>query len=261
MTELTVVSLLSQLSRPAHTAISAWLRDHAGIAVRLVSGPPWQVQLRMLDAGMAHVAFIGSFPFVHRTDTLEALVAPVQAGPRYQGRPVLFADVVVRRESRFRRFADLRGASIAYCGPGSLSGYEVLQAHLGQPGGPDDFFGATRECGGQLEALGLLVEHAIDAVLVDSTMLELALGADPGLNAQLRSVSALGPYPAPPVAIARNLPATTKAALRAALIALGDHSAGRAALDSGRLLGFVPVSDADYEPIRKIAPLREIALS
>jgi phosphonate transport system substrate-binding protein len=255
MTDLTVISLLSHKSRPAHTAIAAFLREHAGIDAHLVSGPPWQVQLRMLDAGVAHMAFICGLPYTRRADAFEPVAAPVQAGPRYRGRPVYFSDVVVRRESRFRRFGDLRGARLAYNELGSLSGYEALRAHLAQLGHLAGFFGAAIETGDHMVSLGLLVEGECDAAAIDSTVLELALRDNPDLSMQIRSVAALGPHPAPPCVVSRALPAATKESLRAALVALHEHPAGRAALEAGRLLGFAPVSDADYEPIRRVARL------
>lgn len=255
MTDLTVISLLSQRTRPAHTAIAALLREHAGIGARVVSGPPWQVQLRMLDAGMAHMAFLCGLPYTRRADAFEPLVAPMQVGPRYKGRPVYFSDVLVRREGRFRRFGDLRGARVAYCELGSLSGHEALRAHLAQLGHRAGFFGAAIETEDPMASLGLLVEGGCDAVAIDSTVLELALRDNPELAMQIRSVATLGPLPAPPCVVSRSLPAAVKERLRAAMVALHEHPAGRAALEPGGLLGFAPVSDADYEPVRRVARL------
>jgi phosphonate transport system substrate-binding protein len=255
MTDLTVISLLSHKTRPAHTAIAALLQEHAGIGARLVSGPPWQVQLRMLDAGMAHMAFICGLPYTRRSDIFEPLVAPMQAGPRYRGRPVYFSDVMVRRESRFRRFGELRGARLAYNELGSLSGYEALRAHLGQLGQQSGFFGVAIETGDHIGSLRLLVEDECDAAAIDSTVLELALRDNPELAMQIRSVTALGPLPAPPCVVSRALPSVIKESLRAAMVALQEHPSGRAALESGGLLGFASVSDDDYEPIRRLARL------
>jgi ABC-type phosphate/phosphonate transport system substrate-binding protein len=72
---------------------------------------------------------------------------------------------------------------------------------------------------------------------------------------QIRSVATLGPLPAPPCVVSRTLPAIIKESLRAAMVALPEHPPGRAALQAGGLLGFAPVSDADYEPIRRVARL------
>lgn len=255
MTELTVLSLLSPKTQPAHTAIATYLREHAGIGARLISGPPWQVQLRLLDAGLAHVAFICGLRYTRRADTLEPLAAPLPAGPRYRGRPVYFSDVVVRRESRFRRFADLRGARLAYSEPASLPGYEALRAYLAQRGYPAGFFGAAIEAGDYLGSLGLLLEGECDVIAIDSTVLELALRDNPELGMEIRTLTTIGPLPTPPCVVSRALPAEVKASLRAALVTLHEHPSGRAALEAGRLLGFAPVSDADYEPIRRITRL------
>src|SRR3954452_19142324 len=66
----------------------------------------------------ADVAVVCGLPYVERTRRgdcpVEPVAAPVVRGARYGGRPIYFSDVIVRRDSPFRRFADLRGRSWAY---------------------------------------------------------------------------------------------------------------------------------------------------
>ncbi|MEJ2750807.1 MAG: PhnD/SsuA/transferrin family substrate-binding protein [Anaerolineae bacterium] len=107
------------------------LADYVGrrlhIPTQFVNDIPWPERERRLDAGEIDICWICGLPYVLKADrpeaVIELLAAPVMAGARYQDRPVYFSDVVVHRDSPFRRFADLRGASWAYNEPGSQSGY------------------------------------------------------------------------------------------------------------------------------------------
>ena len=63
-------------------------------------------------------------------------VAPVFEDVRASGRPVYFCDVVVRRDSPVRSFADLGGRSWVYNDACSLSGYyNLLKKEAGREGG------------------------------------------------------------------------------------------------------------------------------
>src|SRR5262245_37900182 len=65
---------------------------------------------------------------------LEPLAAPLLLGDRYGGRPVYYSDVVVRHDSPFYRFTDLRGCSWSYNEPYSHSGYGITLFRLLQLG-------------------------------------------------------------------------------------------------------------------------------
>src|SRR6476661_7840072 len=87
-----------QLGRPTELAVGT---SYAGFA-----------------EGKADVGFICGLPYVllARQDPppVEPLAAPVLQGERYGGRPIYYSDVIVRRGSPFKSFADLRGARWAY---------------------------------------------------------------------------------------------------------------------------------------------------
>ena len=114
----------------------------------------------MFDRGEVEIAVICGLPYVQKADRgeppLELLAAPVMVGGRYGRRPVYFSDVVVRQESPFRSFADLRGASWAYNEPNSHSGYNLTRYHLGQLGEGYGYFSRIVEGGALEKVQGLL---------------------------------------------------------------------------------------------------------
>jgi ABC-type phosphate/phosphonate transport system substrate-binding protein len=59
--------------------------------------------------------------------------------------------------------------------------------------------------------------------------------------------------------VPRALDPAQKACLRALLLGMSEDPDGRAVLAAGRMAGFVPVRDADYDPIRAMARRAEAA--
>ena len=76
---------------------------------------------------------------------VELCAVPVMRHGRYGNEAVYFSDVVVRRESRFKSFADLRGASWTYNEPRSHSGYNVVRHHLSRLGATQGYFGKVTD--------------------------------------------------------------------------------------------------------------------
>src|SRR5262249_17618910 len=112
---------------------------------------------------------------------LEALAAPVLRGERYGGRPGYFSDVIVRRDSPVRTFADLRGRSWSYNEPWSHSGYGITRYHLVRLGQTRGFFGKVVDAGFHKRSLELVCTGEVDASAVDSQVLAVALHNEPGL--------------------------------------------------------------------------------
>ena len=166
-----------------------------------------------------------------------------------------FSDVVVRREAPYRRLADLAGATWAYNEPSSHSGYCLTRYELARSGLPAPHFGRIVESGSHMASLALLRAGAIDASAIDSTVLELASAADPGLGAGLRILETWGPSAMPPLLASERVPAATRHALTTALLAMHRSPEGRAALATGLVSRFAAVSDGDYDPIRRMATI------
>jgi phosphonate transport system substrate-binding protein len=253
MDTINIISLWSDNTRPTCQGIAGYLSEHARVRATLVADVPWQEQQRLLDQGQAEVGFICGLPYVRKVERLELLAAPVMRAARYQGRPVYFSDVVVRRDSRFHSFADLHGATWAYNEPGSLSGYVAPLAHLAALGQMSGYFGRVVGSGAHLRSLQLIADGAIDASAIDSTVMELEFKRRPDLAAQFRVIDTIGPSPIPPMVIARGVAAEIKQRLRDALLHMHEDHAGQAILSDGMIARFVAVDDSDYDDIRRKA--------
>ena len=210
-----------------------------------VSGPERGTQ-DPFSTGDCDVGFMCSPSFIWlrelKPPPVELLgVAPVFEDARAGGRPVYFCDVVVRRDSRIRSFAELRGGSWAYNDACSLSGYYSLLNKLAEMGADEGFLGRVFCSGSHLNSIDAVVRGEADAAAIDSNVLGIRLGEVPGLRQRLRVIESWGPFPIQPVVVRSTLPAELKESLRASLLAAEPRT-----LSGFGCKRFVPVTEEDY---------------
>lgn len=249
-TQLTFGTFLAPNLFSVYAGIARHLGERLGVPTHCVTGTSYNQFAR----GEIDVGFICGLPYVElRQETpppVELLAAPVLVGDRYQGRPIYFSDVIVRRDSRFRSFADLRGAAWAYNEPHSHSGYLRPLYQLGQMGETPAFFGETVEAGWHEESIRKVCCAEVDAAAIDSGVLAVEMLDRPALVRQLRVIATLGPSTIQPVVAARHLDPVTTARLRGELLAMREFPGIRPHLDRGLMAGFAPVTDGAYDDIR-----------
>ncbi|HEY9724482.1 MAG TPA: PhnD/SsuA/transferrin family substrate-binding protein [Oscillatoriaceae cyanobacterium] len=256
---LRLVNLQSEVTAPFLAAVANCLTRHAGIPVDFVNHGDWIERREALLQGEADLALWCGLPYALEADRAEprvALVAtPVMAAERYEGAPVYFSDVVVKRQARWRHFVELEGASWAYNEPSSHSGYWLTRYELARRKLPSPFFGRVLEAGSHMAAIELVRRGVVDASAIDSSVLELARAADPALAMELRVLEAWGPSPAPPLVASTRLPAGQLQRLTQALLGMHASADGRAALAVGQVARFAAVTDADYDRLRRMAAI------
>lgn len=231
--------------------------DCLGIETMFVGDIDWQARERGFMHGAIDVLWICGLPYVWNwqsdRDAVELLAAPVMRAPRYEGRPVYYSDVVVRRGSGYRTFADLRGRRFVYNEPRSHSGYNVMRHHLAVSGSGSGYFGEVRESGAHQQSIEWILEGRADVAAVDSTVLELESERRRGLMDELAIVGTLGPSPMPPWIVRADLDPQIKRALRSLLLTMHQDPRGAEVLAACRIRAFVRVDDDHYEPIRRMA--------
>ena len=209
------------------------------------------------------VCFVCSLPYVtferRGLDLAVPIAAPVLQGRRYEGRPIYFSDVVVRADSPFDSFLDLRGRSWAYNERLSHSGYGITRYHLVRLGETDGFFSEVVEAGFHQEALRMVVRGEVDGSAIDSQVLSIELRDHPDLVDQVRIVEALGPSTIQPVAVSRRVPPDLRRAIRNVLLRMADEAALGKQLSVGLVERFVAVDQGSYDDIRMMLDACEAA--
>jgi phosphonate transport system substrate-binding protein len=240
-------------------AIASYLSDRLLLPVEFREDIGWQEAYRLVEAGEMDLAWICGMPYVSLADRpdppIALLAAPVMTGERYEKRPIYFSDVVVRRDSSFQTFADLRGASWAYNEPGSQSGYHITRYRLATMGEDWSFFGHLIGTGAHRRSLAMVIDGEVDASAIDSTVLEWVLQKQSEVGKAIRVIDALGPSPIPPWVMSQKVAAVHGDALRQTLVKMHHTAEGRHILAVGGIERFIAITDADYEAIRQMAAL------
>lgn len=243
-------------------ALARHLERALEIEVAWIDGIPWDERERMFDRGEIDLCWLCGLPYADKVDAGDAIevgVAPVMCGARYNGKPVYFSDVMVRADSPYTSFADLLGASWAYNEPRSHSGYNIVRYHLARAGQGLDFFGRAVEAGSHQAALSLILEGAVAAAAIDSTVFEAEARRDPSLWSAVRAIETLGPSPAPPWVFSAALTPAMRAKVRDCLAQVHLTPEGAALLASWGIRELRPVDDAAYDLVRHMARVTRAA--
>ncbi|MEZ4709522.1 MAG: PhnD/SsuA/transferrin family substrate-binding protein [Caldilineaceae bacterium] len=249
-------------------ALPDYLQMELGLAAAFMpERAGWADHIAQVGAGHIQMAWLCGWPYVRMRDAhvdeqrsgdLEIVAAPVLQAPRYAGQPLYFADVVVSAAAAYDTMASLRGAAWAYNDPGSLSGWLSVTHFLASElnvaqGDPARFFGRIVESGGHAHSLNLLLRGQIDCAAIDSTLLDYLRQTEPMLDAQIRVLHTLGPFPIPPLVIHRRVDAAVRQRIRTVLLQMHQAPAGRRVLGAAALSHFVAGADADYDPVRRMS--------
>lgn len=257
MKSLRIASCMAENTESLCRAIAEIIQFELGISSEYVSGIPWQERERWFDRGEIQILWLCGLPYVNKTDDggndMELLAVPVPADPRYQGRPVYFSDIVVRRQSDFQSFLDLRGTAFAYNEPRSHSGFNVVRAYLAEIGERQGFFGSVVESGAHTKSVEMISAGTVDGAAIDSTVLEWLFSRSAGLAGALRVIDTIGPSPIPPWVVSKKLSAELREEIRQLLLALHRTAHGKWMLARAGLAKFIFANDRDYDPIRRMA--------
>jgi phosphonate transport system substrate-binding protein len=238
--------------------LAACLGDRLGCTLEFIEDASYD------QLGDVDIVFVCSLAYVEHAAIrrrFEPIAAPVLAGARYGGRPIYCSDVIVRRDSTLRSFADLRGRTWAYNEKLSQSGYGITRYHLARLGERSGYFGHLIEAGRHERAIALVANGEADAAAIDSHVLETWFDLHPSLRRALRIVDSLGPSPIQPVAVRRSLSPGCKDDLRLALAEIDKGPEGRAILGRARMERFVGVAEETYDPIRAMSAFAAAGLS
>jgi len=257
MNVLKLASCMAENSESLCNSIAEIFQTELGVQCEYVTEIPWQERERLFDLGEIQVLWLCGLPYVNKADLadsgMELLAVPVPLGPRYHERAVYYSDVVVRRQSTFESFFDLRGAAFAYNEPRSHSGFNAVRAYLAELGQRQGFFGSAVESGAHARSIDMILSGATDSAAIDSTVLDWLRTQREDLAGELRVVEIIGPSPIPPWVVSKNLSPSFRREIRQVLLHLHLNPFGQAVLRRAQLAKFIYAEDRDYDPIRRMA--------
>ena len=241
-------------------------QKETGAKWELYTATDYSGVMNALIAGQIHIAWLSGFSYCQTHMDSKGGVEPLVAAQEPDGSMGYNAVIVVKEDSPYKTFEDLKGKVVARTDPLSGSGYLIPTAAFRQMGKPVDEYYQSPLSGGHPQAvLGVLrgtYDGAFTWTSKNDNIGNLRQMMNKGLlkREQIRIVWTSPPLPSPPVVIRKDLPLEMRADLEKLFIRLKDHDMALAeSVAQGKTNGMVRVYHEDYRLICQAAELERAA--
>ena len=235
--------------------ITDYLTCESKLNCEFVTGLSYATLNDMLDDGALQVAFVCGLPYVLQQEMdnppTRLLAAPIMKAAQYQGVPKYFSYTIVRKESNYHSFDDLKGCVYTYNDELSNSGYNLPRARLIELGQTQGFFSKVLRSGSHEESIRMVAEGKADASSVDSLVYDYDLAKHPEFASRVRIIDQLGPAGICPIVASTTLSDQHFKILKSVLLNMNQSELGKNILERALVDRFVEVSDENYSDIRK----------
>ncbi|MCD2511992.1 phosphate/phosphite/phosphonate ABC transporter substrate-binding protein [Comamonas endophytica] len=239
----------------AYRMLARALAGALALPVEVVPAASYSAVVQGLQAGRIDVAELGPATYVQMQRTgavalpFAALVNTPGTLSRYQ------ALLVVRRGARWRRWQDLRGATLGLVDPASTSGAllprQLVRAHTGME--LEEYFARVSYAGSHDRALAAVRDGLVDAAFISSERLTLAHERKLVAPEELRTLWTSAPLPTDAFVMRKRLCPALQAQLLQVFVQ--QQALLRPALQKLGKQGVVAVDEGDYAEVERMLGL------
>ncbi|HSI02725.1 MAG TPA: phosphonate ABC transporter substrate-binding protein [Reyranella sp.] len=232
------------------------LEKNLGFKVQGFVATDYNGVIEALRAKHLDIAYLGPFSYVLAT-TVTPVEAFAIAETAKSGRTYYHSQIIALKTSGIKELADLKGRNFAFVDPASTSGYAFPLAGLLKAGiEPKRDFKTVIFTGAHDANAVAVANGKVDAATIADRILDAAIAKGHIKADAIQVVWKSSPIPESPMVWRKDLPDETKAKVKAAFLAIKDLNWS----DQGKLNGFRPTSDAEYDVVRETAKLANIDL-
>jgi phosphonate transport system substrate-binding protein len=225
-----------------------------GVKWELYQASDYSGVMNAMIAKQIDVAWLSGKSYCQTYDDSKGGVEPLVAAQRPDGGMGYNSVLVVKTESPYKSYEDLKGKVVARTDPLSGSGYIVPTLEFSKMNKPVDQFYTSPLSGGHPQSVLGVLKGTYDGAFTWTTKGDsfgnIRKMIDKGLlkREQIRVIWTSKPLPSPPVVIRKDLPLELRADLMKLFVRLKDHDMKVAeAVAQGRTNGLVAVYHEDYE--------------
>jgi phosphonate transport system substrate-binding protein len=237
------------------------LETETGYKVKGSVGSNYSAVVTAMGAGQVDIGWLNPFSYVlaHDRYGVEPLLIATRDGMRsYHG------VIITRNDSGINSLQDLKGKKFAFVDPLSTSGTIYPKLLMMSAGiDPDKDLRGTF-AGGHDKVVVAVYQKQVDAGALyggaDRDARDRVQSTIPDVLEKTKVIAKTDPIPNDNVSVRKELPEEVKTKLKAALQRISASDAGRRILGNYDIDGVEPVTDADYEPLRKAAQSLDIDL-
>ncbi len=256
-------AFVSQAGLEVYEHITNYLSGKTGQEFEFVTDFSYSTINAMLEDGAINFGFVCGLPYVIKSEralpTVELVVAPIMKLSHYNNKPKYFSYVIVRNDSKYESFADLKGCVYVYNDKISNCGYNMPRARLIELEETDGFFDKVIRSGSHEESIRMVALGMADASSVDSLVFDYDIARNPEYASQVKIIEKLGPVGIPPLVSSTLTDPEIVRKVQKILLEMNNDPQGRIILDESFINRFEEVDDSNYDDIRRMKKLAEDA--
>ena len=238
-----------------YTSLISIVEDLTGFEINIIKVTDYNAAVEAMRAGRADIAWYGGKTYIKAAEIAdaEAFAAGVRTGEKNAN---YFAYFVVKKDSKIKKFSDIKGKVLSLNSIGSTSGdlipqVELVKINLSTTN--KDHFKNVFYAGSHDACLLAVLNNQSDVCGMSSRNFEARLADNTFTMEQVRIIHKSDPVPPPPLAYSKRIPLEDRKKIKKAV--LEAHKYGEIGGYGGKMSHYISVKDSDYNVLREVVAL------
>ena len=231
------------------------VEDITKFEINTIKVTDYNAAVEAMRAGRADIAWYGGKTYIKAVEIAdaEAFAAGVRPGEKDAG---YYAYFVVKKDSKIKKFSDVKGKVLSLNSIGSTSGDLIPQVELAKIDlftTNEDDFKSVFYAGSHDACLLAVLNNKSDVCGMSSRNYEARLADNTFKKEQVRIIHKSDRVPPPPLAYSKRIPIEDRIKIKNAV--LEAHKHGKIGGYGGEMSHYISVKDSDYDVLRKVVAL------
>ena len=238
-----------------YTGLLKIVEKLTGFQIKTIKVTDYNAAVESMRAGRAHIAWYGGKTYIKAAEIAyaEAFAAGVRPGEKDAG---YYSYFVVKKDSKIKKFSDIKGKVLSLNSIGSTSGDLIPQVELAKINlsitNKDDFKNVFYAGSHDACLLAVLNEQA-DVCGMSSRNYEARLADKTFKKNDVRIIHKSDRVPPPPLSYSTKIPLEDRKKIKKAV--LEAHKYGNIGGYGGKMSHYISVTDSDYNVLRNVVKL------
>ena len=235
-----------------YTGLLKIVEKLTGFQIKTIKVTDYNAAVESMRAGRAHIAWYGGKTYIKAAEIAyaEAFAAGVRPGEKDAG---YYSYFVVKKDSKIKKFSDIKGKVLSLNSIGSTSGdlipqVELIKINLSTTN-KDDFKNVFYAGSHDACLLAVLNNHS-DVCGMSSRNFEARLADNTFKKEDVRIIHKSDRVPPPPLAYSKRIPIEDRKKIKKAV--LEAHKFGEVGGYGGKMSHYISVNDSDYDVLRNV---------
>ena len=238
-----------------YTNLIKIVENLTGFEINTIKVTDYNAAVEAMRAGRADIAWYGGKTYIKAVEIAdaEAFAAGVRPGEKDAG---YYAYFVVKKDSKIKKFSDVKGKVLSLNSIGSTSGDLIPQVELAKIDlftTNEDDFKSVFYAGSHDACLLAVLNNKSDVCGMSSRNYEARLADNTFKKEQVRIIHKSDRVPPPPLAYSKRIPIEDRIKIKNAV--LEAHKHGKIGGYGGEMSHYISVKDSDYDVLRKVVAL------